>query len=94
MRTALIALLLVSASTVAQDIDVSVDDSSTSIYSDSSNRGYESSTGNRYEYDLSNPGDRVRYDVDVGAQMRDEMSVSPTREIDRDLGQYGGGIYD
>jgi hypothetical protein len=30
--------------------------------------------------------------VDVDAQMRDRLSVDPAREIDRGLGQYGGGI--
>ena len=27
-------------------------------------------------------------------RLKDEISVKPTREIDRDLGQHGGGIYD
>ena len=94
MKTALLAILLVSVTATAQDIDVSVDDSSTSIYSSPSNRGYTSTTGNRYEYDLSDPGDRVEYGVDVSAQLRDEISVNPTREIDRGLGEHGGGIYD
>ena len=94
MRTTLIAILFMSAQVVAQDVDVSVDDSSTSIYSNSSSRGYESSTGNRYQYDLSDPGDRVEYGVDVDAQMRDDMSINPTRELDRGLGEYGGGVYD
>ena len=92
MRTFLLALIVISSSVAAQDVDVSVDDSSTRISSD--NGGYESSTGNRYEYDLSDPGDRVEYEVDPGAQLRDEISVDPTREIDQDLGEYGGGIYD
>ena len=50
---------------------------------------YESSTGTRYKYDLSKPGDQIRYEVDPGAQIRD--SVNPMVEIDRGLGQYGGG---
>ncbi len=50
---------------------------------------YESTSGTRYKYDLSNPSDRIRYEVDPGAQLRD--SVNPRVDIDRGLGQYGGG---
>lgn len=72
---------------------VYVDDSSTRIFDGSSSVGtygsselgrYESSTGHRYEYDLSDPGDQIEYSIDVDAQMRD---------LDRGLGEYGGGIY-
>ena len=69
-----------------------MDDSSTSISSD--HWGYENSAGNRYEYNLGDPGDRVEYEVDLDAQLRDQISVDPTREIDQGLGEYGGGIYD
>ena len=50
---------------------------------------YESSTGQRYEYDLSNPADRARYRVDPAAQARDR--VNPRVKLDRNMGQYGGG---
>ena len=50
---------------------------------------YESITGTRYKYDLSNPSDRIRHEVDPAAQLRD--SVNPRVDIDRGLGQYGGG---
>ena len=50
---------------------------------------YESNTGTRYKYDLSKPGDRIKYEVDPGAQIND--SINPNVEIDRELGQYGGG---
>lgn len=50
---------------------------------------YESSTGQRYEYDLSNPADRARYRVDPAAQARDR--VNPRVKLDRNIGQYGGG---
>ena len=50
---------------------------------------YESSTGQRYEYDLSNPADRARYRVDPAAQARDR--VNPRIQLDRNIGQYGGG---
>ena len=63
-------------------------------YDNNSNNSYKSYSGTSYQYDLSDPGDRVDYSVDVDAQMRDSISVDPTRSMDRDLGQYGGGIYD
>jgi len=56
----------------------------------SSEKTYESSSGNKYQYDLSDQGDRLKYSVDVGAQLRD--SVNPSVDLDRGLGQYGGGI--
>jgi len=49
---------------------------------------YQSSSGQRYKYDLNKPGDRIRYEVDPGAQVRD--SVKPRVKMDRDMGQYGG----
>ena len=58
------------------------------------NGGYEGYSGSRYQYDLSDPGDRIDYSIDIDAQHRDRMSVDPGRSLDRDLGQYGGGIYD
>lgn len=61
---------------------------------DDSNRGYESSFGNRYEYDLSDPGDRLQYGVDPDAQLRDSLDVDPTRDLERGIGEYGGGAYD
>jgi len=50
---------------------------------------YESNTGTRYKYDLSDPADKIMYDVDPAAQVMD--SVNPMVDIDRDLGQNGGG---
>jgi len=41
---------------------------------------------------MSNPGDQIRYSVDVGAQLRDSINVNPGVELDRGLGQQGGGI--
>lgn len=60
---------------------------------DNSKSGYESSLGNRYQYDLSDPSDRVRYKVDPGAKLRDKIDVDPRRQLERDTGQYGGGVY-
>jgi len=54
--------------------------------------GFESSFGNRYEYDLSDPSDRVMYEVDPAAQLRDSTDVNPVRELERDLGEHGGGV--
>ncbi|MDW7774588.1 MAG: hypothetical protein SCH71_17030 [Desulfobulbaceae bacterium] len=57
--------------------------------------GYESSFGNRYEYDMNREIDRMRYDLDVGAQLRDEIygDISPRRDLEESLGEHGGGIY-
>ena len=50
---------------------------------------YESHTGTKYEYDLSDPSDSVKYDVDPAAQVMDD--INPMVDIDRGMGQYGGG---
>ena len=39
---------------------------------------------------MNDPGDSVNYGVDVDAQMRDQLSVEPGRNIDSGLGQTGG----
>ncbi|WP_430754816.1 hypothetical protein [Magnetovirga frankeli] len=56
------------------------------------NYRYQGSGGTQYQYDLSRPSDQIRYETDVRAQMRDELSVDPRRELDQGLGRYGGGI--
>ena len=56
------------------------------------NYRYQGSNGTRYQYDLSNPSDQVRYSVDVGAQLRDSINVNPSVDLDRGLGQVGGGL--
>ena len=53
---------------------------------------YRGSTGTQYRYDLSKPIDRMRYQTDVNAQMRDSLNVDPRVGLDRSMGQYGGGI--
>ncbi len=50
---------------------------------------YESTTGTRYKYDLNNPSDKIMYNVDPAAQVMDR--VNPMVDIDRGMGQYGGG---
>lgn len=59
--------------------------------SGSGNGGYQGSSGARYEYNLNNPADSLRYGVDPAAQLRDQIAVDPGRTLDRDTGQYGGG---
>ncbi len=55
---------------------------------------YEGSSGTRYKYDLSKPGDKLKYELDIGAQIKDDiyMPIKPGVEIDRGLNQYGGGV--
>ncbi len=55
------------------------------------NSYYESSSGNRYEYNLNNRVDQIQYEYDRPAQIRD--AYNPRTGIDRSMGQYGGGIY-
>jgi len=64
----------------------------TSSYNSNAPSGYRSSTGSTYEYDLSNPSDRVRYGADPLAKLRDRLDVNPQRRIERNTGQYGGGV--
>lgn len=59
-----------------------------------SNSGYQGSSGARYQYNMNNPSDSLRYSTDLNAQRRDRMNVSPNRSLDQGLGQFGGGIYD
>ncbi len=64
------------------------------VYGSDDSSGYTGSSGLKYQYDLSNPADRNRYSTDLNAQMRDKMSIEPSRTMDRGLGQFGGGVYD
>ena len=73
-----------------QAIDRSPRPKTTSGYKPSTS-GYKSSFGSTYEYDLSNPSDRVRYRADPKAKLRDRLDVNPQRRIERNIGQYGGG---
>jgi len=59
----------------------------------SSDTGYKSSFGKRYEYDMNSISDQMRYEMDPGAQMRDEVykDINPYREMEEDLGEKGGG---
>ena len=59
-----------------------------------SDTGYESSFGKQYEYDMNSISDQIRYEMDPGAQIRDDVyeDINPYREMEEDLGQKGGGI--
>lgn len=52
----------------------------------------EGPSGARYQYDLNNPSDRMRYDLDTAAQLRDSSSIDQRRQNDVSLGYHGGGI--
>jgi hypothetical protein len=39
--------------------------------------------GTIYKYDLSDPSQQLRYEVDPMAQMKDSVSIDPRREIDQ-----------
>lgn len=55
------------------------------------NYRYEGISGQRYQYDLSDPGDQIEYGLDLDAQMRDQINPSPTIDLDRGINNYGGG---
>lgn len=59
-----------------------------------SNNGYQGSSGQRYDYNLSDPGDRNNYSIDLDAQMRDlrDQGVNTNRQMDQLQGQFGGGV--
>ena len=47
---------------------------------------------NTYQYDLSNPLDRIKYKSDPQAKIRDSIGNQYIRELELILGQSGGGI--
>ena len=71
---------------------LSYDSPPTLGYGSNTSSGYRSSFGSTYEYDLSNPSDRVRYRADPKAKLRDRLDINPQRRIERNIGQYGGGV--
>jgi hypothetical protein len=80
-----IVLLLASTAAFAWDNpDISADRNK--------EQNYKSRFGTEYEYDLSRPADRIRYQTDPAAQVRDSIDTNPRRQIERDLGEYGGGV--
>jgi hypothetical protein len=61
-------------------------------YQQNQQEDYKSNTGTRYQYDLNKPSDRVRYNADPAAQLRDRLNTNPSVNIDKNNGQYGGGV--
>ena len=54
---------------------------------------YEGASGTHYTYDLNTPAGQIGYATDPAAQIRDSiMSPMPGPQLDRGLGQHGGGI--
>ena len=51
---------------------------------------YRGFSGATYKYDLSQPRDEIMYGVDPKAQMMD--GLDPRVEMDRSMGQAGGGV--
>lgn len=49
---------------------------------------YQDASDNKYQYDLTNPLDKLSYSTDISAQMRDKTSITGTRDPN------GGGIYE
>jgi hypothetical protein len=90
----LVALLLPIYAQAWQNVPNPYPDPYSNPYDTPSTSNYQSNTGTSYQYDMSNPSDRLGYSVDPGAQMRDRLSVNPSRSLDREMGQYGGGIND
>lgn len=48
-------------------------------------------SGQRYQYDLSDPIEQLDYQLDLDAQMRDQINPSPMINMDQDMNNYGGG---
>jgi len=54
---------------------------------------YKGISGQQYKYDLSNPMDAMKYEMDIMAQLHDDLKASKMKvQSDRDFGQYGAGI--
>ena len=55
--------------------------------------GYKSSYGNIYKYDLSKQSDRIKYQSDPAAKLLDSIGSQYIREMENNLGEFGGGIF-
>lgn len=58
---------------------------------DDSQYKYQGASGKKYKYDLSKPGDRLQYETDPAAKINDSIDPDPRKNLDRGLGEYGGG---
>ena len=60
---------------------------------------YVGTSGQKYKYDLSDPFDRMMYNVDISAQFDDsykyQFDFDVQRRVQQDIsnGQFGGGYY-
>lgn len=81
----LVTLLAVSATAFAEG-------RRSRLNADDDEYKYRSRYNREYQYDLSRERDRLKYDIDERAKLRDELEVDPRRELERDLGEYGGGV--
>jgi len=54
---------------------------------------YQGMSGAKYKYDLSRSSDKMKYGMDIEAQINDRLSVDPRVDLDKKMGQFGGGIY-
>ena len=61
-------------------------------YNSNSSSGFTTTFGNTYQYDLSNPVDRVKYNSDPKAKLRDRTSNQYIKELESNTNQSGGGI--
>ena len=90
MRKVVLTILVVTCSLMAGNYKYS------NSYSNSNDESYkyQGSSGTNYKYDLSKPTDRMNYSMDLDAQMNDRLNapLNPGVGLDRNLGQYGGGI--
>jgi hypothetical protein len=53
--------------------------------------GYVGYSGQKYKYDRSKLLDRHNYSTDLAAQHNDSTNLN--MQMDRGMGQYGGGTY-
>lgn len=60
-------------------------------YNNSEEYKYQGSSGAKYKYDLSKPMDKLNYETDSMQQMKDSYNPDARIQMDRDMGQYGGG---
>lgn len=88
-----ILLILIVVSSMLQSYDIHQYDVNRN--SSSNNGGYQGDSGQRYQYDMNSPSDRIDYSYDLDAQRRDsQYDYSGNVNRDRSYGQYGAGRYD
>lgn len=94
MKKIVLGTFFIGCSVMAYDYGYKNPYSNNNYNNNNSEYKYQGSSGTKYKYDLSNPADKIKYSVDVGAQLKDSINVNPRVGIDRGMGQYGGGIQD